>query len=262
MSEINIKLLTEDAVDYIKANIDKFTEIIKNNSESGDAFIAALKETFTEDCFVVKKYKIQDFQLKTSDTGDYAEVDLENAIMLYDHLKSLPKHILSEERFWMWVILEKGYKAAIQAMSPLEPRNKNVIKDHWLFGQGQRRGLMFGVLSRAYFRVELTVDESLGDQKYMLTEFATSKYERYRGLTWRTFSNNKKIVLGALKAEKELIDKHGEQIETIRDYYPEIVKSVSKLGSVSLLDALSEDAIKRNVFEEGEKLIIQSGAIT
>lgn len=78
---------------------------------------------------------------------------------------------------------------------------KKIIADHWLFGQGRRRGLMFGALSRAYYRVQLTKDDTLEDA-YELTKFATQNYMRYREFTWRGYSNNKTIVTGALKGEK------------------------------------------------------------
>ena len=252
MSEINIQFLTGEALATIKANIDKFTKIVKNNPLNSDALLAELPE----ECFVEKKYPIEDFELKTSSGGDYSKVDFENAVMLYDHLKNLPKHVLGDERFWMWVILKKGYAATVQAM-PMES-GKNVIKDHWLFGQGRRRGLMFGAISRAFYRVYLTKDDSL-DNPFELTQFATENYMRYREFTWRAYSNNKTIVIGALKAEKKLVEDHGTNIESIKDYYPEIAKYISQLGSVMLLDFMSEDYIKNSVIEFGENLAKSNG---
>ena len=149
MSEVNVQFVTDEAIANIKGNLEKFTKIVKDNPQSSDAFLAALPE----DCFIEKKYSIMDFELATSDDGDYSKVDLSNAVILYENLNKLPKHVLGDERFWLWVILKKGYTAAVQAM-PMTS-GKNVIKDHWLFGQGKRRGLMFGAISRAYYRVEI-----------------------------------------------------------------------------------------------------------
>lgn len=173
-----------------------------------------------------------------------SKVDVDNAITLYEHLCCLPKHVLGDERFWMWLILEKCYAATIQAM-PMES-GKKIIADHWLFGQGRRRGLMFGALSRAYYRVQLTKDDTLEDA-YELTKFATQNYMRYREFTWRGYSNNKTIVTGALKGEKKAIAKYGDTIETIKDYYPSIAKHISQLGSVMLLDFMREDYILDSV---------------
>lgn len=248
MSKINICFVSDNAVSTIKANLKKFTDIASNNVNDNTLFKKELPDKY----YVEKKYEIDDFELKTSDDGNYSKVDFDNALTLYDHLHELPRHILGDERFWLWVIIEKGYKAALQAM-PMAS-GKNIIKDHWLFGQGLRRGLMFGVLSRAYFRVELTFDDSLQDP-YELTKFTTTKIERYRNLTWRAYSNNKTIVLGALKAEKKIYDKYGEEVEGIKNYYTEIGKYVSQLGSVMLLDMMEEEYITKKVFDYCEAII-------
>ena len=237
MSKINVKFLTDEALATIKANLDKFTKIVKENPSDSSSFIAELPE----ECFVEKKYPIEDFELEVDGDGDYSKVDVDNAITLYEHLCCLPKHVLGDERFWMWLILEKCYAATIQAM-PMES-GKKIIADHWLFGQGRRRGLMFGALSRAYYRVQLTKDDTLEDA-YELTKFATQNYMRYREFTWRGYSNNKTIVTGALKGEKKAIAKYGD---TIKDYYPSIAKHISQLGSVMLLDFMREDYILDSV---------------
>ena len=252
MSEINISVITDEALATVKGNIDKFTKIVTENPCCSEAFLAELPE----ECFVEKKYSIEDFELITSSDGDYSNVDLTNAVMLYEHLKDLPKHVLGDERFWLWIILKKGYAAAVQAM-PMSS-GKNVIKDHWLFGQGKRRGLMFGAISRAYYRVLLTRDDTL-ENPLELTEFATQNYSRYREFTWRGYSNNKIIVIGALKAEKQLVEEYGDAIESIKDYYPEIAKFISKLGSVMLLDFMSEDYIKNAVLSFGKELALANG---
>ena len=252
MSEVSIKLISDEALGTVKGNLDKFTEIVKNNPSKSDAFI----EELPTDCFIEKKYVIEDFTLKASEDGDYSKVDFENAVVLYEHLKDLPKYILGDERFWMWIILDKAYAAGVQAM-PIES-GKNVIKDHWLFGQGRRRGLMFGVLSRIFYRVYLTKDDTL-ENPYQLTRFATENYQRYREFTWRGYSNNQQIVIGALKAEKAIYEKYGEKIETIKDYYSKIAKFISQLGSVMLLDFMSEEYITNSVIEFCEKLASANG---
>lgn len=254
MSEINIKFLTDEALETVKANFDKFTKIVKNNPQDSTAFITELPE----ECFVEKKYSIEDFILKTSEDGDYSKVDFDNALILYEHLANLPKHVISDERFWMWIILEKGYAVALQAM-PMGS-GKKIIKDHWLFGQGRRRGLMFGAISRMFYRVQLSKDDSLANP-YELTKFATDKYIRYREFTWRGYSNNKTIVIGALKAEKKIVEKYGEKVESIKEYYPLIAKYISQLGSVMLLDFMAEDYITDSVFGFCEKLAERNGVM-
>lgn len=247
MNSINICFLSDEAVATIKANIRTFTEIAKNSPEDNSDFIKQLPEKN----LVEKKYTIEDFCLVTSPNGNYNQVDLNNSITLYNALKGLPRHILCDERFWLWIIIYKGYAASLQAM-PIES-GKNIIRDHWLFSSGKRRGLFFGVMSRSYFKVELTKDDELKDP-YELTKFSTEKYERFRNLTWRTYSNNRHVVLGTLKAEKYMVDKYGERVERTPDYYTNIGKYVSQMGSVMLLDTMDEDYVKQRVLEYCKEL--------
>lgn len=51
MSKINVKFLTDEALATIKANLDKFTKIVKENPSDSSSFIAELPE----ECFVEKK---------------------------------------------------------------------------------------------------------------------------------------------------------------------------------------------------------------
>ena len=113
---------------------------------------------------------------------------------------------------------------------------------------------MFGVFSRAFFRVKLTVDSNNENDKYHLTRFASENIRRYREFTWRSYSNNATIVRGALRAEKKLIQDFTIEIESIKDYYPEIAKFISKLGSVKLLDIMTEEYIFNSVYDFGKQM--------
>ena len=245
---INIKFMTDEALNTLKSNTTKANNFLKEYPEEP----TWLSQIYEGQLFVEKKYKIPNFDLKLSDDGDYSKVDLENSITLYDSLKNLPRYILTDERFWAWLYFEKAYKVAVQAMPPKSP---SVFKDHWLFTQGQRRGIFFGVLSRSYFRVELSVDETIQDDKYKLTRFIFENIERFRNLTWRSSSSEKHIVLGTLKAEYDICNKYGNIKPSI---YAEIAKALSLYASVRLIDVISEDDIYNFVYNKMESLIESS----
>ena len=244
-NKINIKFMKEDVIETLKANTltaNNYIKTEKNNSEW-------LKNIYSGELYEEKKQKINDFQLKTSPNGDYSEVDFENSITLYETLKELPLYILTDERFWAWINFEKGYPPAIQAM-PV--KSNSTFSDHWLFTQGSRRGIFFGVLSRCYFRVALTVDERLAD-KYELTRFVIENPERFRNLSWRSCSSEKHIVLGVIKAEKDICKKYGDQVKN--SIYKEIAKELSLYASVRLIDMISEEDIYEFVYHKMEEII-------
>jgi hypothetical protein len=249
MNKMNICFMTDDAIETVRENSKKVTQKLKENKYNSEW----LKEIYSDKIYEEKKYKISEFVLYVSENGDYSEVDYKNSIILYESLKDLPKYILTDERFWAWINFTIGYKAGLQAI-PIRSTD-STFKDHWLFTQGKRRGLFFGVMSRCFYRVELTVDERL-DDKYELTKFVIENPERFRNLTWRSNSSEKHLVLGTLKAEKAICDKYGDLVKN--SIYPEIAKYISLYGSVRLLDAISEDDIYNVVYEKMEELVKQN----
>ncbi len=238
--------MTDEAIGTLYNNIDVVTQKLKNNpTDSG-----WLSDLVQGDLYITKKYEIEDFSLKIPKDSKDRETDISNSILLYERLCNLPLYVLTDERFWNWVNFDKGYTVALKYMPINE--GKSIFKDHWLFTQGKRRGLFFGVLSRCYFRVALTRDESLADP-YDLTRFVIEKPERFRNLSWRAFSSEKKIVLGTLKAEKRVLEEYHMEEKT--EYYTELAKNISQLGSVMLLDAMSEKDIEVFIYNKYRTMV-------
>ena len=244
---INISFMTEDAINTLKSNSKTANNYIKDWKESSDW----LYSIYSGKLFEEKKYKIPDFELKISENGNYDAVDFDNSVTLYNSLKDLPLYILTDEKFWAWINLTKGYRAAIQAM-PV--KSDSTFADHWLFGQGNRRGVFFGVLSRCFFRVYLTVDENL-DDKFELTKLIIENPERFRNLTWRSSSSQKHIVHGVIKAEKDIVDKYGKLVKN--SLYSDIAKYISLYCSVRLVDVIGEQDIYDIVYNYMEKRILK-----
>lgn len=247
MSKIHIKYMTDEALATLKANTDGVTgKLIENPNNS-----AWLKTFFPGTLWVTKKYEIEEFALKVPKDDKDRETDIYNSILLYDRLHHLPLYVLTDERFWCWVNFEIGYEVALKYM-PVK-KGSSVFKDHWLLTQGKRRGLFFGVLSRCYFRVALSVDETL-DDPYELTRFVIENPLRFRELTWRSFSSEKMIVLGTLKAEKRVMTEYPQTEENTK-HFAEIAKLLSKLGSVMLLDCMTEKDIEEYVYKKYKAMV-------
>ena len=73
-------------------------------------------------------------------------------------------------------------------------------------------------------------------------------------VTWRSFSSEKMIVLGTLKAEKRVLSEY-QQIEENTAHFAEIAKLLSKLGSVMLLDCMTEKDIEDYVYKKYKKMV-------
>lgn len=247
MSKIHIKYMSDAALATLKANKDEVTNKLIANPTSSEW----LSNFVRADLYVTKKYEIEDFVLKIPSDEKDRETDIYNSILLYERLNKLPLYVLTDERFWCWMMFEKGYEVALKYM-PVK-KGSSVFKDHWLLTQGKRRGLFFGVLSRCYFRVALSVDTTLADP-YELTRFVISNPLRFRELTWRSFSSEKMIVLGTLKAEKCIMEEYPDYEENTTRF-GDIAKLLSKLGSVMLLDVMTEKDIEEYVYKKYKKMV-------
>jgi len=246
MSKINIKFMSEVSYATLRRNIDKYSFEFKNNPKSSKWI-----ETITsEKVFELKKFQIDDFELKIPNGPYDRKTDYENAITLYEHLHILPQYILSEPKFWLWVMFEKGYETSLKGMEKIDSTS---LKHQWLFVDGLRRGLFFNVLSRLYYRVELTIAPENQDDPYYLTKYVMENPTRFREISWRTISNQKFVVKSMLKAEirvnRELV------FEEKGDYFSKLAKEICKLGSIKLIDAMDESDVEEYIYEKYYKII-------
>ena len=249
MSNINIKF----ASDEFEGTLEKNSRIVAEKMQEFPKDSSWINSFMPGELFVKKKYTIEDFELKKpSDDKDYGTI-YEDAIILYEHLKHLPGYILSDERFWLWLMFDKFYEISLIMM----PINKEAtFRDHWLFAQGKRRGIFFGVLSRLYFRVALSVDDN-NEDPYFYTKFAFENQYRIRELTWRTYSSEHHIILGALKGIKEFLD-NNKGIEEDTHSYTGLAKYISQLGSAKLLDVMDESYIKEKTYNFLKKYYLEN----
>lgn len=227
-----IKYMTEEAIETIRANQKKVSNYISASEDNSWLYDLCGKTPFEE-----KEYCIEDFELKTPLNNLDRETDFYDSVMLYNALNKLPGYVLSNERFWAWLNFEKCYDTA-RILMPI--KSDSTLKYHYLFSNSVKRSLSFGVLSRMYYRVALTVDNTLED-KYEITKWLIDSPVKMRGLFWRSLSNNPTIFKGVSKAEmqfeKETGIVLGEKSNSI------LSKRIQRLGSVSIIDVYSEEDI-------------------
>ena len=245
MTKINIQYATDELIAALHKNADFAARqlIEKPNSNTW------LKDYTSDNLFTTKKYSIEDFELKIPNSPKDYDVIYEDAVILYEHLRELPGYVLSDERFWVWLTMEKFYRVAY-AMTLFKGDGVSTFKHLWIFTQSNQRSLFFGVLSRLYFRVALSVDNGLQDP-YEYTKFSFENQYRLREMTWRTYSSERYIVRGALKGIKDFLQTH--DVKENNDSYTQLAKDISLLGSVKLLDAMPEEYIREQTFKSLKK---------
>jgi hypothetical protein len=242
MMEINVKMMTEEAYKTLQTNFQEvYQQIIAHPSDSG-----WLKDYLGKEPYETKKYVIEDFQLEND--NDYQKVALKNAILLYERLHDLPRYIVCSNRFWAWITFEKAYK---EAQNSTKITGADIIKSWWLGGNG-RRDLMLGVVSRSYFKIEVSLDPSRGN-KYELSEYLMTNAESYRNIAYRNIGMLKNVTLGILSAEKKISDETGKSLNRLQ--CREIMKDASRLGSVKLIDVMTKEEIENALYEKLKAIV-------
>lgn len=240
MSRINIKY----ASDELRETLAKNTKIVTQKMINFPDDNSWIYDFIAEKPFVTKKYTIDDFGLLVPHNDKDQATIYKDAILLYEHLRGLPGYILTDERFWLWLMLEKFY---VQTLAIMPISTDSTFQDHWLFSNGSRRSIFFGVLSRLFFRVAVSIDIN-NEDPYEYTKFAFENQFRLREFTWRTYSSESNVLLGALKGIKEFLDSYN--VEEDNKSYPELAKFVSQLGSVKLLDVVDQSYVQEKVYDK------------
>ncbi|MDE6655703.1 MAG: hypothetical protein K2J85_01785, partial [Anaeroplasmataceae bacterium] len=113
------------------------------------------------------------------------------------------------------------------------------VSSTWLITNA-RRSLMLGVISRFFFMVHVSVDETKAD-KYELTKFLLANAETYRNFCYRNMGMLKNVTLAVIRAQKDICERF--KINLVNKQSAEMVKETSKIGSVMLIDVMTEAEI-------------------
>ena len=81
MSTIKVKMMSEDALIYLKNNIKRIADKILENDDNH-----WINTEFPSPIFIEKKFDIDDFELKDNPESADKDLDLENSIVLYEKL--------------------------------------------------------------------------------------------------------------------------------------------------------------------------------
>lgn len=240
--EINIKFMSEEAYKTLQKNYKEVYQMILDHPSD----CTWLTDYLGFEPFEEKKYVIEDFELLNSQ--NYQDVAFQNGVILFEKLNKLPRYVLCNNRFWAWVTFEKAYK---QAINTIQLKGPQIIKNWWLAGNS-RRDLMLGIISRAYFRTEISVDNSKKD-KYELTKYLLTNTEVYRNLVFRNIGMLKNVDLAFIEAIKDVGTKNNITLNV--DQVREAMKETSKIGSVMLIDVMTKDEIYKILFETLDEFI-------
>lgn len=241
-----LQFMTRDMIDTIKSDFKTYLPHYINNDK--DWFH---KELEKKDGLKTSSIQCDDFLLNMVEK-DYNISDLENIKKLYSALKDkITLEIASDERFWagishgyLWDYIQ--YRRYDNFLGKDADKVLKNVKTSYFYTYGPRRSTIVHPVARLWWAGCLTYDEHNSDNPYELTDFIFSKAFASNLVLFGSsnFTADKKISLGILKALKERQDK-GEIIK--RKHIVQANKYLNGIGSVTLLDALSEEDIQQLV---------------
>ena len=243
---INVQLMNDEIYINCQNYADKVANLNKNHPDSSDWMIAfGNGKPFDE-----TNFQIEDFEIfMPSSKEDYDSI-IKTAISMHKTLRVLPGHILGDVRFWAWLTFTKMYKFLNAIATPTKELIQTNIVPKYI---AARRMNMLQIIGRYYFMCELSFSEESADS-YYLTDFLVRRLELYRNLVYRNFSDIPAVPRSGVIAEKEYEDSHPGKVVTVDDTRL-LMKEITNLGSVRLVDVIPEKELLRIVKEKLNRIM-------
>ncbi|MDU5301080.1 MAG: DUF6339 family protein [Dialister micraerophilus] len=253
MIDMKLYFITRNKIDEIKSGFSYYLPHYKDNDKNWFE-----KEFKVNGGLVESKFECDDFALDMTceninnlpTKNDYFVSDLKNVKIMYNNLKDvLSPHDASDERLWTGLAHTCFWDfVRYRNIKNLKLNDDEIVKNVYFFVKNSRRYLNVNCLSRLWWAGYYTYDENNKENPYELTDFYFNKAlpSKMLLLTSRNFISNKSICLGFIKGVKNVADM-GLKVD--RDETEFALKYLSCMGSVTLLDFLSENEIA-NIVEE------------
>lgn len=243
-NKIKVYILKKEAFHSLNvAYKDVYKNILNNPKDT-----KWLKNIYNKELYEETEYYIDDFDVMTS--GDnFIE---KNAINLYNSVSKLPNNILTDVKFWIWILFEKFYEYA-QNLIPVE---EGIVKNLWLCQRSSRRTAMLHVIGREFFKVALSIDESSND-KYRLTNYlVNSTAAIYESLVYRNISDIKAVSYAYLDAQYRITKEM--KIRITSSVAKKLMVEVSNVGSVKLIDVIDREELSDIIYDRLNEIIMMN----
>jgi len=234
---MKLSYFTESGYEQLYKNIEKNIGNCNYNKE--DKWI---KEVLNIKPFY-KESKIVISPITLIDDGDNLQNDIINTKIIFDALKDkLQPKQASNVYLWSYLTHETFYNYTIRRW---KTRTIDSIKDRFFCDSysGSRIGLLRNSISRLWWYGYLTYLEN-EINPYTLTELLLSNSDLCLSLVERKFSMNKNIIVGILKAIKQINNEYPKS-PVIEFEWRSLSKYMNRHGGVTILDFLSVEEVEK-----------------
>lgn len=236
---MEIKFLTQDALDFLKNNLEENLELYQFADSSW------IEQQVGYDPFVLYKSEIDDFTL------DPTAKEIENVKLLYLSMRGLTDSDATDERLWsglshgtFWSFMQNNLLQGLQ-LNPRLKFNKGLVLNRYFFNiaeNGRKRSLYINNLAKLWWAGRLTYDkDDTTDPFKALTLFETAFSHKIINTFSSNFMANSEIRFAVFDTGLYLQNKG---ITIKGDTLIPLLKFLNQLGGSIILDVFSREELK------------------
>lgn len=240
--KLKLSYMKLDALEQLKKDIPREIERYRNDEVWLDGYFEN-SSYYLPSNMIVEKVELKKPDENSKDKSKY---DIDNTIAFYSAMRELKVVQASDERLWSlmchkdywdymrsrWSIEECNNEDAEEVGGAAKKNSKDRIIERYFFQSNRARALVRNGIARLWWYGYMTYDEKREDP-FELTKILLRRHDDAQGLLERSFPHNKKILHAILS----VLPKY-EYIS--RDKFRSLLKSINRIGGVTILDTLDE----------------------
>ncbi len=236
---MKLKIMTSDAIAYVKKNIDMLLDYYKN----GDNPEIWIKEKIHKDAFIeVAELEFDDFTLSI-DERKPASSDIFNIKLLYTKMKNLNDSFATDERLWAGLTHTVFYDY-MQKRWPRNADSKQILH-HYFFKLGKPRSYLLNSISRLWWYGKLCYDQGFDDEwsvlNYISHDLNGYGYTFF-GSSWPNDERTRHLFMKAIfKCEED-------GIVIKRTLFNEALQYTNCLCGIYIVSVCDEDFVISNIY--------------
>lgn len=238
---MKLKIMTTEAISYVKENIDMLTNFYKDGADPEKW----IKEKIGKSAFVeISDLEFEDFNLIiTSDKP--SSTDIENIKILYTGLKDLNDSFATDERLWAGLSHTLFYDYLLKRW-PDKYSSKDIL-NHFFFEGSKPRCFMVNTLARLWWLGRKTYVEG-SDNNFEVLDYIAHDINGYAftlfGSNWSNSERSRKLFFESIfKYENDTNETVG------RNLFNDVMQYMNGICGIYAIDACDDEFIKNKIYD-------------
>ncbi len=242
---MKLKIMTSEAIAYVKENINSLTEYYKTDSNPE----IWLKEKIGRSAFVeINELQFDDFELLV-DSESPSSTDVPNSKMLYTKLITLNDSFATDERLWAGLSHTIFYKYMLKRWN--YNNDANSILNHFFFNAGKPRCYMVNTIARLWWLSKKTYIES-DENHFQILDYISHDINGYSftlfGSNWSNSERSLRLFFKSIFRFEE-----DKGLNVGRGLFNDAMKYMNCLCGLFIIDACDDSFIVDKIYNYLEK---------